>query len=145
MRDNQHVSRSTPNRGLPMSGVTLKVLHGADRGKVFEDLSPPFTVGREEVNDIQLNDERVSRFHAKIQSDGEKIILTDLDSTNGTRVNGHPIQLHILNIGDQILIGRCLMIFGSRKEVEDQAKKLMEMNSQSEESILKSRQLRRDI
>jgi pSer/pThr/pTyr-binding forkhead associated (FHA) protein len=46
-----------------MPGVTLKILHGADRGKVFEDLSPPFTVGREEGNDIQLNDERVSRCH----------------------------------------------------------------------------------
>ena len=44
-----------------MTGVTLKILHGADRGKVYDDLQPPLTVGREEVNDIQLNDERVSR------------------------------------------------------------------------------------
>ena len=50
-----------------MAGVTLKVLHGADRGKVYENMDTPLTVGREEGNDIQLNDERVSRCHFKIQ------------------------------------------------------------------------------
>ena len=44
-----------------MTGVTLKIIHGADRGKVYEDLEPPLTVGREEGNEIQLNDDRVSR------------------------------------------------------------------------------------
>ena len=36
-----------------MSGVTIKILHGADRGRVYEDLQLPLTVGREEGNDIQ--------------------------------------------------------------------------------------------
>ena len=38
-----------------MASVTLRVLHGADRGKVFEHLTTPVTVGREEGNTIQLN------------------------------------------------------------------------------------------
>ena len=43
------------------------------------NLITPITIGREEGNTIQLNDERVSRFHLKIQEDHEKLVLTDLD------------------------------------------------------------------
>ena len=39
----------------------------------IEDLAPPFTVGREEGNDIQLNDERVSRCHFKVQRDNDRL------------------------------------------------------------------------
>ena len=73
-----------------MASITLQVLEGMERGTVFDDLQTPISIGREEDNMIRLNDERVSRFHVKIQQDGDRIILTDLESTNGTRVNGHP-------------------------------------------------------
>ena len=75
--------------------ITLRVLDGADRGRVYETLKPPVTIGREEGNTIQLNDERISRFHLKIQEDNERLVLTDLESTNGTKVNGEDIQLRI--------------------------------------------------
>ena len=68
-----------------MVAVTLRVLDGADRGRVFEDFNAPITIGREEGNSIQLNDERISRFHLKIQVDHEDLVLTDLESTNGTK------------------------------------------------------------
>jgi predicted component of type VI protein secretion system len=100
-----------------MSGVTLKILHGADRGKVYKDLEPPLRVGREEGNDIQLNDERVSRCHFKIQRDNDRLVLTDLDSTNGTKVNGVECQLKILRHGDLISVGRSLMLVGSETEI----------------------------
>ncbi len=100
-----------------MKGVTLKLLHGADRGKVFENLEPPFTVGREEGNDIQLNDERVSRCHFKVQRDNDRLVLTDLDSTNGTKVNGVECQLKILRFGDLVAVGRSLMLVGSESEI----------------------------
>ena len=58
----------------------------------------PITIGGK-GNAIQLNDERVSRFHLKIQEDGERLVLTDLESTNGTRVNGEDVQLCILRFG----------------------------------------------
>jgi hypothetical protein len=77
------------------------------------------SIGREDDNTIQLNDERVSRFHAKVQCDGGRFILTDLDSTNGTRVNGHPVQMRVLQVGDQVAIGRCLLVFGSREQIAD--------------------------
>lgn len=101
-----------------MALLTFQVLEGMERGRVLADLLPPITIGREEDNAVQLNDERVSRFHAKVQEDGGRVILTDLESTNGTRVNGHPIQMHVLRIGDQVSIGRCLLLFGSADEIE---------------------------
>lgn len=92
--------------------VTLRVIDGHERGKVYDDLNCPITLGREEDNAIRLNDERVSRFHAKIQFDDGRVILTDLESTNGTRVNGHPIKMRVLQQGDQISIGRSVLMFG---------------------------------
>ena len=100
-----------------MSGVTLKILHGADRGKIYEDLAPPLTIGREEGNEIQLNDERVSRCHFKVQRDNDRLVLTDLDSTNGTKVNGVECQLKILRHGDLISVGRSLMLVGSESQI----------------------------
>ena len=104
-----------------MGGITLRVLDGADRGRVFGDLGTPVTVGREEGNTIQLNDERVSRVHAKIQEDRGQIILTDLNSTNGSRVNGHPVQLRVLRPGDHLQIGRCTLLYGSDREIQQRA------------------------
>ncbi len=100
-----------------MSGVTIKILHGADRGKVFKDLQPPLTIGREEGNSIQLNDERVSRCHFKIQRDNDRLVLTDLDSTNGTKVNGSECQLKILRHGDLITVGRTMMLLGTEAQI----------------------------
>ncbi len=100
-----------------MAQITLRALDGADRGRVFENISTPLTIGREEGNSIQLNDERISRCHLKIQEDEEKLVLTDLESTNGTKVNGENIQVWILRPGDVIAVGRTLLLFGSREEI----------------------------
>ena len=100
-----------------MAMVTFQILDGVDKGLIFCDLPTPVTIGREEGNVLRLNDERVSRFHAKIQSDNGEIILTDLESTNGTRVNGNLIQIRRLRPGDRIGVGRSLLLFGSGREI----------------------------
>jgi pSer/pThr/pTyr-binding forkhead associated (FHA) protein len=107
-----------------MALVTLRVLDGADRGRVYENLEPPVTIGREEGNTIQLNDERVSRFHVKIQDDHDRLVLTDLESTNGTKVNGESIQLRILRVGDTVSVGRSVLLFGSRDEIAERLARL---------------------
>ncbi|MEM7454861.1 MAG: FHA domain-containing protein [Planctomycetota bacterium] len=107
-----------------MNPITLRVLDGADRGRVFELDRAPITIGREEGNTIQLNDERVSRFHIKIQQDHEDLVLTDLESTNGTKVNGEDVQLRILRHGDMISVGRSTLVFGSRSEINDRFDRL---------------------
>lgn len=100
-----------------MAYVTFQVLEGVDKGRVFKNLPTPVTIGREEGNILRLNDERVSRFHAKVQQDDDDIILTDLESTNGTRVNGMVVQIRRLRIGDRIHVGRTLLLFGSNEEI----------------------------
>ena len=107
-----------------VTSITLRVLDGADRGKVFENLHTPITIGREEGNSIQLNDERVSRFHVKIQDDHDRLVLTDLESTNGTKVNGEDIQLRILKFGDMIAVGRSILLFGTREQIQERLSKL---------------------
>jgi pSer/pThr/pTyr-binding forkhead associated (FHA) protein len=102
-----------------MAHITLRVLDGADRGRVYENLPTPVTIGREEGNSLQLNDERVSRFHVKIQEDQDRIVITDLDSTNGTKVNGEVIQLRILRFGDIVSLGRSVLLFGSREQIAE--------------------------
>ena len=99
--------------------VTFQVLDGVDKGRVFRDLPVPLTIGREEGNLLRLNDDRVSRFHAKVQQDGGDLILTDLESTNGTRVNGHIVQIRRLRFGDRIALGRSLLLFGSDEQINE--------------------------
>lgn len=94
--------------------ITLRVLQGADRGRVFHNMATPITIGREEGNLVQLNDERISRFHVKIQEDEGRLVVTDLDSTNGTRVNGQVCNLKILRNGDTISVGRTVLLVGNR-------------------------------
>ena len=107
-----------------MALITLRVLDGTDRGRVFRNLTTPVTIGREEDNDVQLNDERVSRFHAKIQEDQDKLVITDLDSTNGTKVNGEEISVHILRHGDLITLGRSVLVFGTREQIAQRLARL---------------------
>lgn len=100
-----------------MGTITVRVIDGADRGRVYRDLGTPVSVGREEGNSIQLNDERISRFHLKIQEDGDRYILTDLESTNGSKVNGEDIHLRVLQFGDIVALGRSLLLFGSEDQI----------------------------
>lgn len=101
-----------------MSSITLRILDGANRGQIFGAIETPVTIGREEGNTIQLNDERVSRYHLKIQKDHDDLVLTDLQSTNGSRVNNEEVQLRILRKGDVISIGRSVILFGDREDLD---------------------------
>jgi len=113
----------------PMALITLRILDGPERGTAFHQLAVPVSIGREDGNIIQLNDERVSRFHLKIHENGGDILLTDLQSTNGTRVNGEVVQVWRLRPGDVISLGRSLLIFGASDEI---AKRLTALNKQNQ-------------
>ncbi len=110
-----------------MALVTIRILDGPERGTAFHQIGLPLTVGREDGNVIQLNDERVSRFHLKIHENEGTILLTDLQSTNGTRVNGEVVQVWHLRPGDVISVGRSVMIFGSTEEI---ARRLAQLSQQ---------------
>ncbi|MDR0608883.1 MAG: FHA domain-containing protein [Planctomycetaceae bacterium] len=107
-----------------MALVTLRILDGPERGKAFHQIATPVSIGREEGNFIQLNDERVSRYHLKIHENDGVILLTDLQSTNGTRVNGEVVHVWRLRPGDIISVGRSVLIFGSTDEIAARLAKL---------------------
>ncbi len=63
------------------------------------------TIGRKAVNDIQIEDSFLSGEHATITQIGHDCILEDLDSTNGTVVNGKPVKRHLLKSNEVIEFG----------------------------------------
>ena len=68
-------------------------------------------IGRRSVNDIVLRDDlTVSRHHATIQGKGQKLLLIDRGSTNGTIVNGKKVQSARLDDGDVVNIGKQYII-----------------------------------
>src|SRR6516162_9659507 len=116
-----------------MPTVTFRVIDGIDKGRVFRDLPTPVTIGREEGNLLRLNDERVSRYHAKVQFDNGEIILTDLESTNGTRVNNTVVQIRRLKPGDRVSIGRSQLLFGSDEEIRTRQAQLSSLTTPNTE------------
>lgn len=74
-----------------------------------------FSIGRKPHNEIQIDDALVSKEHAIILTVGNDQILEDLDSTNGTLVNGVRIRKHILQNNDIIGIGRYQLRYINQK------------------------------
>jgi len=69
------------------------------------------TMGRQEDNTIVIDNLAVSGYHAKIDKVGGEFILTDLQSTNGTFVNEEKVVSHKLSHGDNIVIGKHVILF----------------------------------
>lgn len=90
----------------------LEQLAGEGRGRVFELAIDDIRLGREEENDIVINDESVSRFHAKIEkrSNGE-FIISDNNSKNGVMVNKEQVTSCRLSDGDIIQLGHFVFRF----------------------------------
>jgi hypothetical protein len=65
----------------------------------------PMRIGRAPECELVLKDSRVSRRHARLHARDGVLLLTDLGSTNGTRVNGHRVTEMVLGAGDRIQIG----------------------------------------
>ncbi len=74
------------------------------------------TIGRKPGNTIQIDNLAVSSRHARVVRVGSKLVLEDLDSTNGTFVNGERITKHVLKHGDRITVGKHTLIFVEQKE-----------------------------
>ncbi len=90
---------------------SLFVIRGNDQGSRFEFAEGTTSIGRDASNDIQLHDTEVSRRHAQIYGSKDVFTVSDLDSSNGTFVNGRPVEAHRLESGDHLQIGRTLMLF----------------------------------
>ncbi len=99
---------------------SLFVIHGRDQGLRFEVNLPRITIGRIASNQFQLHDTEVSREHAELIKEGDSYSLRDLGSSNGTHVNGRKTTQCELHSGDQIQLGRTLLLYtGIREERND--------------------------
>jgi len=98
--------------------LTLLVLQGPDKGRRFELPDSTTLVGRDS-RQLPLSDNTVSRRHCELVpgEDGEWT-LRDLGSSNGTYVNGGRVaKVHVLKLGDQVRVGRSIMVFGAQPGV----------------------------
>jgi pSer/pThr/pTyr-binding forkhead associated (FHA) protein len=69
------------------------------------------TIGRLPDNAVMIDNPAVSGHHARVFYEGNRVILEDLRSTNGTFVNGRPITRHVLQHGDEVLVGKHSIVF----------------------------------
>jgi pSer/pThr/pTyr-binding forkhead associated (FHA) protein len=74
------------------------------------------SIGRNQENDIVVDNLAVSGFHARIDKTGDTYILTDLQSTNGTFVNDKKIVSHRLQHKDKITVGKHILLFALSKQ-----------------------------
>ncbi len=89
----------------------LTIVGGPKQGVIFPLRSPVVTIGRAAGNDIVLMDETVSSRHARIEQREAQIVIVDLNSANGTLVNGQRVQRASLAGGEVILIGNTPLRF----------------------------------
>ncbi|TCJ15887.1 DUF2662 domain-containing protein [Rubrobacter taiwanensis] len=66
----------------------------------------PWIIGRSEKNDIVISDPNVSRRHARLSRSGDGFVIEDLDSTNGTLLDGAPIKRERIEDGDELTFGQ---------------------------------------
>jgi pSer/pThr/pTyr-binding forkhead associated (FHA) protein len=79
---------------------------GPSRGRTYPIPSNGATIGRLADNAVCLPDERLSREHARIEFHDGHFWLRDLDSTNGTALNGSPVSsAQIISNGDTVELG----------------------------------------
>ena len=105
--------------GAASGGACLVVIYGADIGRRIELGPAALTIGRSSRCDLQLDEESVSRQHARIEADSSGVYrISDLGSTNGTYVNDVAQKTTTLHHGDQIQIGRSILKFLAGGHIE---------------------------
>ena len=77
----------------------------------FELNQEETTIGRKEANVIHIDNLAVSSHHARVLKIGNKVILEDLGSTNGTQVNDKDVTKHVLQNGDVVTVGKHTLTF----------------------------------
>ncbi len=109
-----------PELSVSTFAIESELMEGDDRPSdwlVFPDgrrvgIGPAvITMGRLPECAIVLDDPNVSRRHAQVRREGDAVLVVDLGSTNGTRVNGVPVREHRLAPGDVISVGKTALRF----------------------------------
>src|SRR3954470_12796785 len=92
------IPEATAERRL-REGFRVVVIKGPDRGRALVAERPKLTIGSDPACDLRLDCRAVSRFHCEIEVGDRGAMLTDLDSTNGPRVDGVRVVTAFLHRG----------------------------------------------
>lgn len=101
-----------------MASVTLR-FGGQEMGRYRLD-KPAMVVGRDTSCDISIDNLGISRTHCQFIKRGPTYIIQDMNSQNGTYVNGTRIGEHYLNDGDEILVAKYTMVFQNEAQAAQQ-------------------------
>jgi hypothetical protein len=96
----------------------LVVIYGPELGKRAALGQGSFEIGRSSRCDLPIDQESISRNHARISWDGQRHVIEDLGSTNGTFVNETVVKRTPLKDGDQIKVGRSILKYMSGDNIE---------------------------
>jgi pSer/pThr/pTyr-binding forkhead associated (FHA) protein len=99
------------DEGEEEAGSRIVVLEGKANTKAVHLVQFPIRIGRDQANELILDDVNVSRFHAEIRRVNGMIKAVDLGSTNGIKVNGQAVVEQDLSANDVVQIGDCLLEF----------------------------------
>ncbi len=106
----------------------LLVIKGTDEGKQFELTDPRVGIGRDIHNRVRLHDTEVSRRHAEFVAAGDGYQVHDLNSANGTFLNGKKVKDSALQTGDRIQIGQTVLVYSTGRG--DSGDNLMDLADQ---------------
>lgn len=95
------------SRDAPLHRARLRICNGGFAGMTYELDGDETLIGRNPTTDITLLDEGISREHALVLYDEEsgEYSVEDLQSTNGTKVNGKRVRAAVLADGDELQVG----------------------------------------
>ena len=112
---------SKESRPTKPGDACIVVIYGPEIGRRVALGMAAFEIGRSSKTELFIDQESISRHHARITFDGEGYLITDLGSTNGTFVNDAPVTARHeskLRDGDQIQIGRSILKFMTGENIE---------------------------
>ncbi len=113
LQDGQPIVRPSysVSRSLNPTPARLVVAHGTGSRPLISIPPEGLTIGRDKANLLSLDDTKVSRRHARIEFGNGVWFITDLNSANGTFVNGCEVRRQALDHGDHILVGQTELVF----------------------------------
>ncbi|MCQ2063011.1 MAG: GGDEF domain-containing protein [Fibrobacter sp.] len=114
----------TPGKTVPFKKIELKphliVLYPQAQFKQIALEQGCAVLGRGQDADIKFDDELVSRRHCSLNFDGKNVTVTDLGSTNGTYVDGQPVQTFVLEPDNRLQIGKMILKIDFKSQNEEE-------------------------
>ncbi len=114
--DGTQVRRQAGEVSVVLHRLRLEVIEGPDRGRDVELKGAHLRIGTAPSSDLALSDRTVSRHHAEVVAEGERYVLRDLGSTNGSFVGDTRVTEAFLEPGARVRVGDTVLAFSPKKK-----------------------------